>query len=205
MSVILTAASALSWASAALGASDETELLREVDADTAGSQGVVFLPYLAGERTPHADPYAQGVFFGMTHSTRRATLARAVLEGVAFAFADGRDALGDDTVRSPITVIGGGARSQTWLRILASALKIDLVTRENAELGPAFGAARLARMAATGESARAVCPKPTIRSRVEPHPEWADTFIARRRLYRDIYARLRPAFALNATIQGDSV
>lgn len=91
MSVILSAASCLSWAAGVTGAGDEAVLLAEVEAASDTSE--IFLPYLSGERTPHNDPHAKGVFFGMTHQTDRAALARAVLEGVAFAFADGQDAL----------------------------------------------------------------------------------------------------------------
>jgi xylulokinase len=94
MSVILSAASCVGWLARLSGAVDEASLLAEVEASGEGETGgPLFLPYLSGERTPHNDPHAQGVFFGLTHDTDRAALGRAVLEGVAFAFADGQDAL----------------------------------------------------------------------------------------------------------------
>jgi xylulokinase len=123
-------------------------------------------------------------------------MARAVLEGVAFSFVDGvrvlREAGG---APREITVICGGSRSALWTRILASALGERLLVRERAELGPAFGAARLARMAVTGEPAQAVCTAPPVRSVVDPDDALRDHYGRRIDLYRDLYSRLRPAFA----------
>ena len=91
--MILSAASCLAWITKVTGAKDEAALLAEIEG--AGLEGgeLIFLPYLSGERTPHNDPRARGVFFGLTHGTDRVDLGRAVLEGVAFAFLDGQDAL----------------------------------------------------------------------------------------------------------------
>ena len=161
MSVILSAASCLTWVTKVTGARDEAALLEEVEA--AGFEGgnVIFLPYLSGERTPHNDPNARGVFFGLTHDTDRAALGRAVLEGVAFAFLDGQDALlaaGADI--GQVSIIGGGARSSSWARILASALGRPLTYHSGGAMGPAYGAARLARLATTGEPPDQVCVPP---------------------------------------------
>jgi xylulokinase len=196
MSVMLSAAASLSWFTSVSGAANEGALVAEVEAKAPDPGGVVFLPYLSGERTPHNDPRAQGVFFGMRQDTTRADLARAVLEGVAFAFADGVQVLREaGGVPREITVIGGGSRSALWTRILASALGETLLVRERAELGPAFGAARLARVAASGESIEAVCPAPPVVRQVEPDPRLVEHYRRRLALYRDLYARLRPAFA----------
>jgi xylulokinase len=195
MSVMLSAASCLSWFTSVCGADSEAALVAEVEAHAADPGSVVFLPYLSGERTPHNDPKAQGVFFGMTHATTRADLARAVLEGVAFAFADGlralRDAGGD---AREITVIGGGSRSALWTRILASALGETLLVRERAELGPAFGAARLARLSATGEPVEAVCQAPPVARRIDPDDSLREHYRGRVERYRDLYSRLKTAF-----------
>ena len=162
MSVILSAASCLSWVTHVTGADDEGSLLDEIEASPAGD--LVFLPYLSGERTPHNDPYAKGVFFGLTHDTGRAQLGRAVLEGVAFAFADGQDALlAAGASVDTVSVIGGGARSRYWGRILASVLGQPLTYHPGGETGPAFGAARLARLAVSGEAPADVCTPPTGR------------------------------------------
>ncbi len=199
MSVMLSAASCLSWVAATMGARDEGSLLSEVEADGVDPSPVLFLPYLSGERTPHNDPRARGVFFGLTHATTRAHLVRAVLEGVAFAFADGLQALRDaGGAPVEITVIGGGSRSELWTRIVASALDEPLLVRERAELGPAFGAARLARLAVTGELVDKVCDAPPIVRRIEPLEALRGPYTKRLETYRDLYLRLRPAFAAAA-------
>jgi xylulokinase len=198
MSVTLSAASCLSWIVTLTGARDEGSLLSEVEAETdeAVPSPVLFLPYLSGERTPHNDPRARGVFFGLTHATTRAQLARAVLEGVAFAFADGLQALRDaGGVPLDITVIGGGSRSALWTRIVASATGEPLHVRERAELGPAFGAARLGRLAVTGERIDEVCRPLPIQRRIEPIEALREPYRKRLDAYRDLYLRLQPAFA----------
>ncbi|HSP96486.1 MAG TPA: xylulokinase [Candidatus Dormibacteraeota bacterium] len=190
MSVILSAASCLSWLAAASGAGDEAALLAEAEA-AAGDPRLLFLPYLSGERTPHNDPHATGAFVGLTHATSRGDLTRAVLEGVAFALADGQDALlASGTAIGTVSVIGGGARSRLWGRILASALERPLRYHAAAEIGPAFGAARLARLAVDGEEADAVCTAPAVASTVEPEPELRDALHARRRRFRELYPAL---------------
>jgi xylulokinase len=200
MSVMLSAASSLSWIASATGALDEAALLAEIEANATGPSSVLFLPYLSGERTPHNDPRAQGVFFGLTHGTTRADLGRAVIEGVAFGFADGLQAL-RDAGGSPreITVIGGGSRSALWTRILASVLGETLLVRERADQGPAFGAARLARIAVTGESIERVCQAPAIANRINPDGDLRGHYLHRIERYRDLYGRLRTAFAADAS------
>ena len=93
MSVILTAAAALDWVTQLTGFKNVVETVAAAEARGLRPQSPIYLPYLSGERTPHNDPYARGVFFGLTAETTGADLAHAVLEGVALAFADGLDAL----------------------------------------------------------------------------------------------------------------
>ena len=196
MSVILSAASCVGWVARLSGAPDEVSLLAEVEeSGDGGTNAPLFLPYLSGERTPHNDPHAQGVFFGLTHDTERTDLGRAVLEGVAFAFADGQDALLEaGTAIESVAVIGGGARSRSWGRILASALDRPLAYGAGAEVGPAFGAARLARLAATGESVESVCAVAPIDHIIEPEPELALRCRERRQRYCELYRALREHF-----------
>lgn len=195
MSVLLSAASCLTWIAGVTGAASEAALLDEIAADERDPR-VVFLPYLSGERTPHDDPDAKGVLFGMTHATTRADLGRAVLEGVAFAFVDAQDALlAAGTAIGTVRVIGGGARSALWGRILASALGRELVYPAGAEHGPAFGAARLARLAITGEEPAAVCTPPATAATVAPDASLCDVYPARLELYRRLYRELRGSFA----------
>jgi xylulokinase len=196
MSVILSAASCVGWIARLSGAPDEASLLAEVEAGGDGGSGApLFLPYLSGERTPHNDPHAQGVFFGLTHDTDRVDLGRAVLEGVAFAFADGQDALLEaGTAIESVAVIGGGARSRYWGRILASALGRPLSYASGGEVGPAFGAARLARLAASGDSVEEVCTAAPIDHVIEPEPELSERCQERRHRYRELYRALRDCF-----------
>jgi len=196
MAVILSAAAALRWATRALGAASEAALLAEVKAAGAESDNrVVFLPYLSGERTPHNDPAAAGAWFGMDGGTTRADLARAVLEGVAFALADGLDALEAQGGRIPtLSVIGGGARSALWGRILATVLDRPLVFRAGGEIGPALGAARLAMLAAGADAAEVLTEPPVARVQT-PEPALADGLARRRAIFRDLYPALKDRFA----------
>ena len=194
MSVILSAAACLSWLSDLLQA-EVSVLLDEAAAADADTGGLLFLPYLTGERTPHNDPNAMGVFFGLTAATTRPALTRAVLEGVAFAFADGQAALqAAGTAIGETSVIGGGARSLFWGRILASVLGRPLTYHKGGEVGPAFGAARLGRLAATGETAAAVCTRPHTDRIVEPEPALQERYAARWSRFRALYPALKPEF-----------
>jgi xylulokinase len=204
MSVVLSAASCLTWVAAITAAPSEAALLEETErafSGSSGRSGVVFLPYLSGERTPHNDPNATGVFFGLTHETTRAELCRAVLEGVAFALADGEEALcAAGAEIGDVGVIGGGARSRLWGRILASALGRPLRYAAEGELGPAFGAARLARLALGGESIDAVCAPPEIAWVAEPDAALQDVYRDRRELFRRLYRDLRETFSGTAAV-----
>lgn len=196
MSVILSAGSCLKWVTALTGAADEASLLEEVEAAGEAPDDLVFLPYLSGERTPHNDPKAMGVFFGLTHDVDRAALARSVLEGVAFAFADGQDALLKAGAEiNALSVVGGGARGRYWGRILASVLGRSLHYHVGSEIGPAFGAARLARLAVTGEDPSVVCVPPPVSDIVEPLPDLVDACGSRQPAFRRLYEMLKPEFA----------
>ncbi len=200
MSAILSGASCLDWVARLTGAASVTALLDEIEAADRDPGGVVFLPYLSGERTPHNDPHAKGVFYGLTHATDRADLGRAVLEGVAFALADGQDALlAAGSEIGAVAVIGGGARSRFWGRILASVLERPLAYHARGEQGPAFGAARLARLALTGETARELCSAPRVETVVEPDSALRERYRARLLLYRRLYRELRETFAAAAS------
>ncbi len=196
MSVILSAASCLSWFARVSGAAGEAELLAEIEAAGREPGDVLFLPYLSGERTPHNDPLASGVFVGLRHDSTRADLGRAVLEGVAFALADGLDALGVAGAKlGRIAVIGGGARSPFWGAILACVLDRPLVYARGADVGPAFGAARLARLAASGEPPRSVCTKPAIEREIAPEVRLRERYREKQAEFRQLYRALRDARA----------
>ncbi|MEP7062981.1 MAG: xylulokinase [Betaproteobacteria bacterium] len=199
MAVTLSGAGTLSVVSRLVGAASEGALVAEVEAAgmmaRAGSR-LVMLPYFSGERTPHNDPTATGVFFGIDGATSRVDLGRAALEGVAFALADGLDALeASGLAIGSLDVIGGGSRSRLWGRIIATALDRPLVYRHGGDLGPAMGAARLARIAAGGTSLDEGCQRPAVSQVIEPEPVLAAALAPRRALFRRLYADLKPAFA----------
>ncbi len=202
MSVLLSAASCLSWVTRLVGARDEAALLDEVAARDAVDPRLLFLPYLSGERTPHNDPHATGVFVGLSHETDRAALGRAVLEGVAFAFGDAERVLRDaGAAIEQVSVIGGGARSALWGRILASALARPLVYRSGGEVGPALGAARLARLGTSDDDVARVC-RPLPEAFVaEPDPALVDRYQEMQQRFRALYPALRPGFQAAAAME----
>lgn len=188
MTVMLSAASGLRWLRTLTHADSEAQLVAEADALPAGAPVPLFLPYLSGERTPHNNPHACGVFFGLTHDHTRAHLARAVLEGVAFAFLDGQQALIDGGARiDTVTLIGGGSRSAPWAQVLADTLGRTLDRRSGADVGAALGAARLGRIARTGESVAQVCTAPEVIDSFRPdaarHALLAERHLRFQRLY----------------------
>ena len=194
MGAMLNGASCLSFAANLFG-TDPATLVREAEEAFGRPSSVVFLPYLAGERTPHNDPNAKGVFFGLTPTTGRADLALAVLEGVAYSYADALAAIeaAGTRIERPFFV-GGGAQSRLWARILASVMDRPLVRVQAADKGPAFGAARLARLAATGEGAAEVCVAPPILDVSEPEPAMVEAYAPKIARFRRLYAALRDEF-----------
>lgn len=192
MSVILSAASCLDWACRITNTHNVNALIELAEAEFKPDSRVTFLPYLSGERTPHNDANACGVFWGMSHDTGAADIANAVLEGVAFGLADGFDALISTGVSiETLSVIGGGSRSTHWGRILASALSRPLIYREGADVGPAFGAARLAKFGTDGGDAAKVFSKPAAVSRVEPDQSLSSLYPAKRTRFSALYHNLK--------------
>ena len=171
MAVHLSAASCIDWAAKQLGLPGPAELFALAETVAPGSAPELFLPFLSGERTPHNDPHLRAGFLGLDGDTTPASLAAAVLEGVAFAHADGIAALRDaDTRIDRLSVIGGGSRSRHWGQIIAAALQVDLAYLDGGEVGPALGAARLARLALTGEDPAKVCTAPPVNQVIAPDP-----------------------------------
>lgn len=195
MAALLNGAGALAWAAGLMGRSDIGRLLEETERGFTGPSPVLFLPYLSGERTPHNNPQAKGVMFGLTPATTPEQVAQAVLEGVALSLADAQGHLAaTGPLPQRIAVNGGGSRSRFWMRILASALGKTVLLQEGSEAGPAFGAARLARLAATGEAAGAVCSKPGIAAEIAPDPALAAAYGERLEKFRSLYKAVEPLF-----------
>ncbi|WP_232438969.1 xylulokinase [Burkholderia ubonensis] len=200
MSVMLNAAGCIDFTAQLTGYDGVAALLADAEAN-AHADRPWFLPYLSGERTPHDDVNAKGVFYGLTPDTRRADLANAALEGVGFALLDGIDALhAAGLAPESITVIGGGSRSAYWTQMLADLSGRALTLRAGGEVGPALGAARLAHLALEPDAPLdAVCPQPPVVAVREPdmarHAWYRD---ARRPTFRALYRALEPVFAAGA-------
>lgn len=195
MAALLNGASCLDWAAGLLGETDIGSLLARVEAAFRGPRRLLFLPYLAGERTPHDDPHARGVLFGLTPDTGPAETVQAVLEGVAFSLRDGLDCLRAAGTRvDRAAIVGGGAASPFWTRLIAAVLGIPVTRYAGGETGPAFGATRLARMAATGEPAEDICVKPAVLETVEPDPRLTGSYDAGLIRFRRLYRALREEF-----------
>jgi xylulokinase len=185
MGVTLSAAASLAWWAGVTGRS-ESELLTEVG-QLGSPSPALFLPYLGGERTPHNDGTLRGAFAGLSHATDRRLLTQAVLEGVAFSLRDCLDALVSSGTRiETADVIGGGSRSPVWIGIIASVLGIPLSRLAAGETGGAFGAARLARMAVTGEAPDAVCTPPVRAETIPPDPALTSAYAERLAVYRSL-------------------
>lgn len=186
MGVTLSAAASLAWW-AGIAGRPETELLAELPPVRAPGEAL-FLPYLAGERTPHNDGAVRGAFAGLSHATDRAALTQAVLEGVAFSIRHCLDALAaSGTHVVDADLIGGGSRSPAWAGILAAVLGITLHRLPEGERGGAFGAARLARLALTGEDPDAVCTPPVHAETILPDPALTEAYAGSLARYRALY------------------
>lgn len=198
MGCILSAASCNAWwAGDILGTDDFAGEQAGIDAADASLDLPYFLPYLMGERTPHNDTLARGAFVGMCMSTTRADMARAVLEGVAFAIRDSVEiarSLGVDVAAS--TVCGGGAKSPLWLRMLADVLGIELRLPAT-EQGPGYGGALLAAVAAgVYPDVAAACDAVVgVRATVEPDPAAVAAYEACYQAWRRMYPALKSTFA----------
>jgi xylulokinase len=197
MGVMLSAGGSLRWLREVMGAGTSyDELVSEAARWPAGTDGLLFLPYLAGERTPHADPDARGAFAGLSVRHDRGALVRAVLEGVAFGLRDSLDVVGEldgfGRRHAVGRVSGGGARSELWLQIVASVLELPL-ERVAADEGAAFGAAILAGVAAGSwpDVAAAVAATVAPRGQIDPVPEWIERYREQRTRFRALYPAVR--------------
>ena len=191
MGVILSATDSLNWLGAVTGTAP-ADLTAALGERLAAPGRVTFLPYLAGERTPHNDGTARGAFVGLGHESDRRALAQAVIEGVAFALCDCRDALRAAGTRiARLKAVGGGARSHYWLQVLATALGVPVDVPAAGDFGAAFGAARLGLIAATGADPARVCTAPLAASTIEPDSTLVSAFVAAHERYRSLYPALR--------------
>jgi xylulokinase len=199
MGVMLSAGGSIRWLRDLLDPSASYDsLVAEAERWEPGAEGVTFLPYLAGERTPHADPDARGAFSGLSLRHDRGALVRAVMEGVAFGLRDSLDLLRSLGVQAGVArVSGGGARSELWLRIIASVLDVSLELTA-VEEGAAFGAALLGAVAggafSTVEEAVGACVR--VRRTIEPEPAWTEVYAEAHERFTALYPALRSVGAV---------
>ena len=199
MGVMLSAAGSLQWLRDTLAPGVGFDaLMAEAAQASAGSEGLLFLPYLSGERTPHPDPLARGAWVGLTLRHTRAHMVRAVLEGVAFGLRDGftllaRVGLGE---MARARVSGGGARSPLWRTILASVLAIPLESVAASE-GAAYGAALLAGVGVgVWPDVAAACAATIQPGEITtPNGDWQTEYERLYPIYQSLYPALKPAFA----------
>jgi xylulokinase len=175
-----------------LGA-EEAMLVGEAASWEPGAEGLLFLPYLTGERTPHNDPAARGAFAGLTSRHDRGALTRAVLEGVAYGLRDSLELMQELGFAASVgRVSGGGARSELWSEIVATVLGIPL-ERTALDEGAAYGAALLAgvRSGRFADAHEAVAQCVRVTGRIEPNPSWAKLYDEGYERFRALYPALR--------------
>jgi xylulokinase len=204
MGVMLSAAGSLQWYRDALAPEKSfQDLVHEASHISAGSEGLVFLPYLSGERTPYADPLARGAWVGLTLRHKRAHLTRAVLEGVAFGLKDIFSLMADAGLAlvEQVRISGGGAKSSLWRQILADTLGVELVMVNSTE-GAAFGAALLAGVGYNvWSNVEAACAETIkVTDHVSPDDKTVDQYQLIHQQYQKLYPVLKPAFHALAAI-----
>jgi xylulokinase len=198
MGVMLSAAGSLQWYRDTLAPQESFEtLIREAESIPAGCEGLQFLPYLSGERTPHPDPLARGAFIGLTLRHRRAHMTRAVLEGVTFGIKDSFVLIQKAGLKeiTQVRASGGGTKSLLWRQILASVLNVELVTVNTVE-GSAYGAALLAGVAAGAwKDALSACEACiTITGSTQPDLGQVEAYQKSYLIYQELYPALKHSF-----------
>ena len=196
MGVMLSAGGSLRWYRDMLGSDSYDTLIEAAAGVEPGCEGLLFLPYLSGERTPHADPHARGAFVGLTLRHGRSHLTRAVLEGITFGLKDSLElagALGVAVTR--VRVSGGGARSAMWRQLMADILNVEVAT-VNVTRGAAFGAALLAGVGVGAwpgvvDAARSVVRETDLLRPGADRSVYDECY----RRYRALYPALAPTFA----------
>lgn len=196
MGVILSAGGSLRWWREVLKGPSYETLSREAEEVPPGSRGVIFLPYLMGERSPHSDPQARGVLFGLEARHTRRELTRAIMEGVTFALLDCLNLIREQGIElREVRVLGGGAKSKVWCQIQADIFGVPVV-RLNIEEGPAYGVGLLAGVG-TGlyPQLKEICRRVIkIKERIEPIPRNVELYQRIYPLFQILYLRLKEVF-----------
>jgi xylulokinase len=202
MSVMLSAASCLEFTASMLGAPDVEVLLAEAQVRGLRPSTPLFLPYLNGERTPHNNPHAQAVFFGLNAGTERADLVNATLEGVCHGMAQGIAALQATGVGfGQVSLIGGGSRSGYWAQMLADATGLEVIRREDSAAGPALGAARLAWLGADKAGVQDILKAPAKLDSYVPRPAEREWLRERAARFASLYTSVAPLYGAREALE----
>lgn len=194
MGVILSAAASLEWLAGILG-TPAPKLTGKLGTKLTGPSPALFLPYLSGERTPVGDSQVRGLIMGLGHETDHKILTHAALDAVAFAFRDCFDALKDaGTEVKRVTAVGGGSKSELWLKIIATVLNVPVDLPAAGDVGGAFGAARLGLIAATGADFRKILTAPKTARTIRPEAKARDAYEAHYRRYTQIYPAIKEIY-----------
>lgn len=193
MGVILSATDSLNWY-AQIANQTPAALTQALGEHLKAPSKVCFLPYLSGERTPHNDAKVRGAFIGLSHADQQQDLTQAVLEGVSFAIRDNLHALkvaGTELER--LTAVGGGSRSHYWLKVLATTLNLPIDLPTEGDFGAAFGAARLALIAATQAHPLEILTAPKVAQTIEPETNYIQAFSEAYQRYQQLYPAIKGA------------
>ncbi len=194
MGVILSAAASLEWLAGILG-SPAPKLTGALGTKLTGPSPALFLPYLSGERTPVGDAQVRGLIMGLGHESDHKTLTHAALDAVAFAFRDSLEALKDaGTEVKRVTAVGGGSKSELWLKIIATVLGVPVDLPAAGDVGGAFGAARLGLIAATGADFRKVLTAPKTARTIKPEAKAREAYEEHYRRYTKIYPAIKEIY-----------
>jgi xylulokinase len=193
MGVILSATDSLNWLSHITG-KGQADLSAAAEANFKGPGEEIFLPYLSGERTPHNNAGARGSFIGLSHLSDQSRLAQAVMEGVTFAFRDCQRVLAEaGTSFGRLLAVGGGSKSELWLKLIATNLDIEIAIPEDGDFGGALGAARLGLCAAEGADPAEVMAMPGIKQIIKPDASLRDAYTAQYARFRALYPAIEEA------------
>jgi xylulokinase len=194
MGVMLSATNSLDWFAENAGQEINWETLeREVRSSESGAKGILFLPYLNGERTPHRDPLAKGVLFGLTSYHTRGDLYRAILEGISYGLRDSFELISAKTPVCRLRIVGGAAKNEIWREIIATNFNIPLELPE-IDQGGSYGAAMLAAMG-SGVAIDDVVKWVRIKRIIEPNQDWIERYRLGYEGYKELYTRLKSMFS----------
>ncbi|MCL5031693.1 MAG: xylulokinase [Thermotogae bacterium] len=193
MGVMLSATGSFDWARKMVATNDSLEKIEEMVRNTApGSKGLIFLPYLNGERTPHRDPHARGVIFGISSLSEKADIMRSVIEGVTFGLRDSFELVKKRVDMKSVKMTGGGSNNLEWVKIIASNFKVPIEIPEINE-GGAYGAAMLAAVG-SGKKFEEVSKWIKVKNTVEPEKTWSEFYDSWYYEYKGLYNDLKERF-----------